>query len=110
MDEKLAGELWLAPDDVAQDHPADHLNLVAADFLVLMQHHLRNGTVEQIGSSGLDLCKVLIGLVGQPVDLSRTPASLRTPTPEAGEHTDEVLSDYGIDADRISALRASGAI
>jgi len=49
-------------------------------------------------------------LVGQPVDLSRTPASLRTPTPEAGEHTDEVLSDYGIDADRISALRASGAI
>jgi crotonobetainyl-CoA:carnitine CoA-transferase CaiB-like acyl-CoA transferase len=51
-----------------------------------------------------------VQLVGQPVDLSRTPASLRTPTPEAGEHTDEVLSDYGIDADRISALRASGAI
>lgn len=51
-----------------------------------------------------------VQLVGQPVDLSRTPASLRTPTPEAGEHTDEVLSDYGIDVDRISALRASGAI
>jgi crotonobetainyl-CoA:carnitine CoA-transferase CaiB-like acyl-CoA transferase len=51
-----------------------------------------------------------VQLVGQPVDLSRTPASLRTPTPEAGEHTDEVLSDYGIDANRISALRASGAI
>jgi len=51
-----------------------------------------------------------VQLVGQPVDLSRTPASLRTPTPEAGEHTDEVLSDYGIDADRISALRARGAI
>ncbi len=51
-----------------------------------------------------------VKLVGQPVDLSRTPASLRTPTPEAGAHTDEVLSDYGIDAERISALRASGAI
>lgn len=51
-----------------------------------------------------------VQLVGQPVDLSRTPASLRTPTPEAGAHTDEVLSDYGIDAERISALRASGAI
>ena len=51
-----------------------------------------------------------VQLVGQPVDLSRTPASLRTATPEAGEHTDEVLSDYGIDAGRISALRASGAI
>ena len=51
-----------------------------------------------------------VQLVGQPVDLSRTPASLRTATPEAGEHTDEVLSDYGIDAERISALRASGAI
>lgn len=51
-----------------------------------------------------------IRLVGQPVDLSRTPASIVTATPDAGEHTDEVLSEFGIDADRIASLRASGAI
>jgi len=51
-----------------------------------------------------------IRLVAQPFDLSRTPASLATAAPDAGEHTDEVLSEFGITAERIAALRASGAI
>ncbi len=51
-----------------------------------------------------------IRLVAQPFDLSRTPASLATATPDAGEHTDEVLSEFGITAERIAALRACGAI
>ena len=51
-----------------------------------------------------------IRLVAQPIDLSRTPASLATATPDPGEHTDEVLSEFGITAERIAALRASGAI
>ncbi len=51
-----------------------------------------------------------IRLVAQPFDLSRTPASLVTAAPDAGEHTDEVLSEFGITAERIAALRASGAI
>src|SRR5271169_4092719 len=49
-------------------------------------------------------------LVGQAVDLSRTPWELRTPTPEKGEHTDAVLSALGYDAAAIAALRARGAI
>lgn len=51
-----------------------------------------------------------VNLVAQPITLSRTPASLATATPEAGEHTDEVLEEFGIDTDRIAALHASGAI
>ncbi len=51
-----------------------------------------------------------IRLVAQPFDLSRTPASLVTAAPDAGEHTDEVLSEFGITAERIAALRACGAI
>jgi crotonobetainyl-CoA:carnitine CoA-transferase CaiB-like acyl-CoA transferase len=51
-----------------------------------------------------------IRLVAQPFDLSRTPASLATAAPDAGEHTDEVLSEFGITAERIAALRACGAI
>jgi crotonobetainyl-CoA:carnitine CoA-transferase CaiB-like acyl-CoA transferase len=49
-------------------------------------------------------------LVGQAVELSRTPWELRTPTPEKGEHTDAVLSALGYDATAIAGLRARGAI
>ena len=49
-------------------------------------------------------------LVGQAVNLSRTPWELRTPTPEKGEHTEAVLSALGYDAAAIAALRTRGAI
>jgi len=49
-------------------------------------------------------------LVGQAVELSRTPWQLRAPTPEKGEHTEEVLSELGYDPTAIAALRARGAI
>ena len=49
-------------------------------------------------------------LVGQAVDLSRTPWELRAPTPEKGEHTEAVLNALGYDAAAIAALRARGAI
>ncbi|MFK7836857.1 MAG: CaiB/BaiF CoA transferase family protein [Sulfitobacter sp.] len=51
-----------------------------------------------------------VSLVAQPLDLSRTPATLRTAVPEAGEHTDDVLGQFGIDPARIAALRDAGAI
>jgi len=41
---------------------------------------------------------------------SRTPGAIRRPPSAAGQHTDETLTDWGIDATRIAALRASGAI
>ena len=41
---------------------------------------------------------------------SRTPGSIRRPPPHAGQHTDEILSDAGLDAEAIAALRASGAV
>ncbi len=51
-----------------------------------------------------------VRLVAQPVDLSRTPAAIVTASPDAGEHTENVLSEYGITAERIAELRAAGAI
>jgi crotonobetainyl-CoA:carnitine CoA-transferase CaiB-like acyl-CoA transferase len=51
-----------------------------------------------------------IELIGQPVTLSRTPAALETASPDAGEHTDEVLAEYGFSAAEIAGLRAAGAI
>jgi alpha-methylacyl-CoA racemase len=42
---------------------------------------------------------------------SRTPAAPPTPPPAAGQHTDEVLADWGaFGAEEIAALRAAGAI
>ncbi len=51
-----------------------------------------------------------IRLVAQPVDLSRTPATIVAASPDAGEHTEDILSEYGITAERIAELRAAGAI
>jgi alpha-methylacyl-CoA racemase len=42
---------------------------------------------------------------------SRTEATIQRPPAHAGQHTDEVLGEWGIaDADRLAALRAAGAI
>jgi formyl-CoA transferase len=47
-----------------------------------------------------------IHLVGQPVSLSRTPSDIVAATPLLGEHTDEVLAEFGFGKDEISKLRA----
>jgi alpha-methylacyl-CoA racemase len=41
---------------------------------------------------------------------SRTPGSIDRPPPRPGEHTDEVLTESGIDPDELWALRAAGII
>jgi alpha-methylacyl-CoA racemase len=41
---------------------------------------------------------------------SRTAPEIRRPPAHAGQHTDEVLAEAGFPAERIEALRASGAI
>ncbi len=47
--------------------------------------------------------------VGPPVNLSRTPGSVRHLAPELGQHTEEVLLEAGYNWDDISALREQGA-
>jgi crotonobetainyl-CoA:carnitine CoA-transferase CaiB-like acyl-CoA transferase len=50
-------------------------------------------------------------MVGLPVRLSATPGSVRTPAPEHGQHTEEILQEIlGYDWDRIAELREKKAI
>jgi crotonobetainyl-CoA:carnitine CoA-transferase CaiB-like acyl-CoA transferase len=51
-----------------------------------------------------------IRLVGQPVELSRTPASVRTPVPDPGQDTDAILGRLGYAPDAIRRLRESRVV
>jgi crotonobetainyl-CoA:carnitine CoA-transferase CaiB-like acyl-CoA transferase len=47
---------------------------------------------------------------GIPFELAATPASIRTPPPTLGEHTDELLAEAGYDAAEIARLRKNGTV
>lgn len=52
----------------------------------------------------------VIEVVASPMKLSATPATVRHAPPLLGQHTDEVLAEFGLGADEIARLRAAGAI
>jgi crotonobetainyl-CoA:carnitine CoA-transferase CaiB-like acyl-CoA transferase len=72
-------------DEVFADPQVQHLGMAAA-----VQH----GTLGKIE------------VVNQAVKLSRTPSRMVHPTPEKGEHTEEVLKEYGYDDKAIAGFRA----
>ncbi|MBX3599598.1 MAG: CoA transferase [Rubrivivax sp.] len=49
-------------------------------------------------------------LVASPMKLSATPVQLRRPPPLLGQHTDEVLAEFGVTDDERRRLRALGVI
>ena len=67
---------------------------LAREMVVEVDHH-RAGKVETIGP---------------PVKLSRTPANVRRAAPIFGQHTAEVLAEYGYSAQEIDKLAAAGAV
>lgn len=83
-----AGPLYTVPQ-VFDDPQVSHLGVVA-------QATTRHGRTASY--------------ITQPVQLSRTPASVRTAAPECGEHSDEVLREAGYDEAQIATLRTQGVI
>jgi crotonobetainyl-CoA:carnitine CoA-transferase CaiB-like acyl-CoA transferase len=51
-----------------------------------------------------------IKLIGQPVNLSRTPTSMVTGAPDYAEQSDEILAEFGYSGKEIDAFRKNGAI
>jgi crotonobetainyl-CoA:carnitine CoA-transferase CaiB-like acyl-CoA transferase len=51
-----------------------------------------------------------VKMVGNAVDMSRTPPIMGKPPPVLGEHADEILSSLGYDTVAIKALRSNGTV
>lgn len=51
-----------------------------------------------------------LSMVGQPITMSRTPSVLRTAPPEHGEHTEEVLKEFGYTAAEIAEFQKRNVI
>jgi len=51
-----------------------------------------------------------VPMTGFPLKLRDEPCEIRLPAPDLGQHTTEVLSELGLDADAVARLRAAGAL
>ena len=51
-----------------------------------------------------------VHVVAQPVALSRTPSRIAAPPPDMGQHTDQVLAEFGYTASEIAALREAKVV
>ena len=47
-------------------------------------------------------------LVGQPVQLERTPSSIARAAPRRGEHSEEILLELGLRRDDLDRMKATG--
>ncbi len=97
----------------------------AADWVSLFrQHDLLIEVVQEYGEIGADpqvienaMLQTLehpahgaLQVVAAGVNLSETPSTIRTPAPEFGQHTEEVLLEAGYVWEQIEALRDAGVI
>ncbi|WP_327242104.1 CaiB/BaiF CoA transferase family protein [Streptomyces sp. NBC_01320] len=76
--------------DQALAHPQ-----VRARSMIAEVRHPRAGTIRMVAS---------------PLKLSSTAPAVRTAPPRHGQHTGEVLTALGVDADTLAGLRADGAV
>jgi formyl-CoA transferase len=47
-------------------------------------------------------------IVGQPVQLERTPSTIVRSAPKRGEHSDEILKELGLEAAELIVLKSKG--
>ena len=52
----------------------------------------------------------VIRVTGIPVKLSETPGAIYAPPPLLGQHTDEVLEEFGVSVEERGRLREAGVI
>jgi crotonobetainyl-CoA:carnitine CoA-transferase CaiB-like acyl-CoA transferase len=85
--------------------PCGPINTIDKVFADPQVQHL--AMVQQIDTGD---ARGTLRVVGQPVALSRTPSSLVAAPPECGQHTDEVLREFGFSDAEIATLRTAKVI
>ena len=85
---------------------------VPAGYIYGIDEVFEDPQVKHLGMAAPTKHPVLgdIELVAQPIKMSAAEFAVRSPTPELGEHTEEVLAEHGYKSADIEALRAAGAI
>jgi len=79
--------------------PTGPINTIDQAFADPQVQHL--GIVQKVGT---------VPYLGQPVTLSRTPSHVASHPPELGQHTAEVLREFGYDDAEIDRLAAQGIV
>lgn len=86
-------DIPFAPVNTLEEIPLDPQ--IASRGLIFDMDHPRFGKMKQVKFPG---------------KLSLTPATVRTPPPELGEHTEEILKELGYKREEIDSFRKSGVI
>ena len=99
---KTAAE-WIATFNAA-GAPAGEINDISQVFGLEQVRHL--GLAQPMDSQERGKTEVL----GQPILMSRSKASVRRPPPTLGQHTGEILADIGYGAEDVKKLAKDGVI
>ena len=84
--------------------PSGPVNSIDQTFADPQVQHL--GIAQTVDSPRLGK----IGLLGQPYSLERTPSTMASAAPEAGEHSDAILAEFGFAPAEIERLKATNIV
>lgn len=84
--------------------PCGEINTIDKVFASAQVQHL--GLAQDVASHERGDSQI----VGQPIVMNDAKATVRSPTPLAGEHTDAILETLGYDGDAIAALHEDGVV
>ncbi|MBK8085327.1 MAG: CoA transferase [Devosia sp.] len=91
LDKLLAADIWCAGvNDIRQASEDPQVRFMG---MITSYEHPRAGTVR---------------VVAPAVKMSETPATIERPAPLVGQHGREILAEFGLPAEAIAALEASG--